>query len=218
MLTYTEENYLKSIYHLEISSEKSETSTNHIADHLAIKPATVTSMLKKLKEKKLIAYERYGKVSLSKSGKKIALQIVRKHRLWEVFLVNKLEFTWDEVHEVAEQLEHIQSSKLIEKLDFFLDYPGFDPHGDPIPDTRGVVHEVSRMTLAEAQVGKTYKVVAVKDTSSDFLQYLMQLHITLSTRIKVISKIEFDRSLLILVDNKKEISVSQKFSQQIIIA
>jgi DtxR family Mn-dependent transcriptional regulator len=218
MLTFTEENYLKAIYHLEVSSETKETSTNTIAEHLTIKPATVTAMLKKLNEKKYISYQKYGKVSLSESGKNIALQVIRKHRLWEVFLVDKLDFTWDEVHEIAEQLEHIQSSKLIDKLDRFLKYPAFDPHGDPIPDTAGVIHEQTRLTLAQAETGKIYKVLAVNDTSSAFLQYLMQLQITLSTKLKVLSRLEFDQSMIILINNKREIIISEKFSQNIIIA
>jgi DtxR family Mn-dependent transcriptional regulator len=218
MLTFTEENYLKTIYHLEVSSEKKETSTNIIAEQLAIKPATVTSMLKKLSDKKYISYQKYGKVSLTKTGKDIALQIVRKHRLWEYFLVDKLDFTWDEVHEIAEQLEHIQSSKLIDRLDQFLNFPQVDPHGDPIPNTKGVINKQIRTTLSEAEIGKTYSVVAVKDSSADFLQYLMKLQITLSTRIVVISKIEFDNSLAILINGKKEMIVSEKISQSILIA
>ena len=218
MLTFTEENYLKSIYHLVVSSEKKETSTNIIADHLVIKPATVTAMLKKLNDKKYISYQKYGKVSLTNTGKNIALQIVRKHRLWEFFLVDKLDFTWDEVHEIAEQLEHIQSSKLIDRLDQFLNFPQVDPHGDPIPNTKGVINKQIRATLSEAKLGKTYKVIAVKDTSSDFLQYLMQLQITLSTKITVLSKIEFDNSLAILINGKKELVVSEKVSQSILIA
>lgn len=216
ILSNTEENYLKSIYHLGNSSLHEQTSTNSIAESLLIKPATVTSMLKKLREKKLISYERYGKVSLTQKGNELALQIVRKHRLWEVFLVEKLNFKWNEVHEVAEQLEHIQSEKLINKLDAFLEFPTHDPHGDPIPDTQGKVVSISKTTLAEATMGATYKVVAVKDSSSDFLHYLMQLHITLSTTIKVIRKIEFDHSMQIVV-NKKELNVSEKFASNIII-
>ncbi len=218
MLTFTEENYLKAIYHLEISSETRETSTNTIAEHLGIKPATVTAMLKKLNDKEFISYQKYGKVSLSAAGRNIALQIVRKHRLWEVFLVEKLDFTWDEVHEIAEQLEHIQSPKLIDQLDKFLKYPAFDPHGDPIPDTAGQVHEQTRLTLAHAEIGKVYKVIAVNDTSAVFLQYLMQLHITLSTKLKVLSRLEFDQSMIILINHKKEIIISEKLSQNILIA
>lgn len=216
LLSYTEENYLKSIYHLGEGSLHEQTSTNSIAEYMLIKPATVTSMLKRLRAKQLISYERYGKVSLTKIGNERALQVIRKHRLWEVFLVEKLNFRWDEVHEVAEQLEHIQSDKLIDKLDTFLKFPTHDPHGDPIPDTKGKVSSISKRTLADAEVGRTFMVAAVKDSSSEFLQYLMQLHITLSTPIKVIKKIEFDNSIQIVV-NKKEITVSEKFAQHILI-
>jgi len=138
VLSYTEENYLKGIFKLTIEvDDKSEAGTNEIANHLGIKPASANDMLKKLKDKKLIQYERYGKSSLTKEGKKLAIEIVRKHRLWESFLFEKLAFNWDEVHEVAEQLEHIQSKKLIDKLDQFLNYPSTDPHGDPIPNAKG---------------------------------------------------------------------------------
>jgi DtxR family Mn-dependent transcriptional regulator len=174
--------------------------------------------LKKLRDKKIISYERYGKVSLTKKGKDQALSIVRKHRLWEVFLVEKLNFTWDEIHEIAEQLEHIHSVKLINQLDAFLNYPEFDPHGDPIPNMNGELKSISKLTLAEAVIGKEYKVVAVSDSSSDFLQYLMQLQITLSTSLKVLNRYEFDNSLHILINGKKEITVSSKFSQHLIIS
>lgn len=137
-LSYTEENYLKGLFKLTIElGDKEEAGTNEIAAHLGVKPASVNDMLKKLKDKKLIQYERYGKSSLTKEGKKRAIEIVRKHRLWETFLHEKLAFNWDEVHEVAEQLEHIQSKKLIDKLDQFLEYPSIDPHGDPIPNAKG---------------------------------------------------------------------------------
>jgi DtxR family Mn-dependent transcriptional regulator len=217
-LSNTEENYLKSIYHLGDKNNSNETSTNAIADWMMIKPATVTSMLKKLREKEIINYEKYGKVSLTQQGKDLALQIVRKHRLWEVFLVEKMNFTWDEVHEIAEQLEHIQSVKLINELDAFLKFPEFDPHGDPIPNVNGEIKHISKTTLAQAQIGKEYDVVAVNDSSSEFLQYLMQLKITLSTKIKIINRFEFDKSNLILVDGKHKITVSEKFSEKLIIS
>lgn len=216
LLTYTEENYLKSIYHLSTKNSLGETSTNGIAEFLTIKPATVTSMLKKLREKDLILYERYGKVTLTQQGNSLALQIIRKHRLWEVFLVDKLQFEWDEVHEVAEQLEHIRSQKLIDKLDDFLNHPSHDPHGDPIPNNDGFLKNVKRISLTEANLGKTYQVIAVNDSSSDLLQYLLQLRITLSTSITVVRKIEFDQSLQIIVHNQ-EINVSEKFAQHIFI-
>lgn len=215
-LSYTEENYLKSIYHLGSETMHVNTSTNSIAEYLTIKPATVTSMLKKLREKKLISYERYGKVSLTKKGNELALKIIRKHRLWEVFLVEKLHFQWDEVHEVAEQLEHIQSEKLTDKLDAFLNFPDYDPHGDPIPDTQGRIKVISNTTLSEAETGKTYTIVAVKDSSSEFLNYLKQLNISLSTSVRVVQTIAFDRSMVISV-HKKEFTVSEKFASNLLI-
>ncbi len=217
MLSYTEENYLKSIFHLGSKNEERSTSTNVIADDLSIKPATVTSMLKKLREKNYIIYERYGKVKLTETGRVQALQIIRKHRLWEVFLVDKLHFSWDEVHEIAEQLEHIQSSKLIDKLDAFLDYPKYDPHGDPIPDIEGRLKPISSLTLSDALVGKSYTVVAVNDSSAEFLKYLMQLKITLSAKLDILERIQYDQSLRIRVNNTHEIMISEKTSMQLII-
>jgi DtxR family transcriptional regulator, Mn-dependent transcriptional regulator len=216
MLSYTEENYIKSIYHLGRQNVLQETSTNSIAEYLTIKPATVTSMLKRLREKKLIDYQRYGKVTLTTEGIRQALQIIRKHRLWEVFLVDKLHFTWDEVHEVAEQLEHIQSEKLITKLDAFLEFPTHDPHGDPIPDTSGMFQVVSQTSLAEAAIGAPCHVVAVKDSSNEFLQYLMQLQITLQTQIKVLQRYDFDRSLQIAI-GQRILTVSEQVAKNILI-
>ncbi len=217
VLSYTEENYIKSIYHLAMESNAEETSTNQIAEDLGIKPATVTSMLKKLRDKNIILYERYGKVKLSARGKSSALLTIRKHRLWEVFLYDKLGFTWDEVHEIAEQLEHIQSVKLIHKLDAFLGYPKVDPHGDPIPNSKGDYTTVKTISLFDANIGTHYLVSSVKDSSSEFLQFLMQLKITLASKIQVIKRMEFDNSFLILVDNKKEIMVSEKFSHNLLL-
>src|SRR5215218_3993071 len=159
MLSSTEENYLKALLHLTLISDKEEAGTNEIAAYLGVKPATANDMFKRLKEKKLIRYEKYGKVSLVEKGRMLATDVLRKHRLWETFLYEKLEFTWDEVHEVAEQLEHIQSDKLIEKLDKFLNYPQFDPHGDVIPNAKGEMRTSFRKTLAEIEPGKTCKMV-----------------------------------------------------------
>jgi DtxR family Mn-dependent transcriptional regulator len=138
MLSFTEENYLKALWHLTMGNTlKDEAGTNELAAYLNVKPATSNDMLKKLKAKKLVDYKKYGKSSLTHKGKKLAIEIVRKHRLWETFLYEKLDFTWDEVHEVAEQLEHIKSQKLVDKLDKFLNYPALDPHGDVIPNAKG---------------------------------------------------------------------------------
>ncbi|RTL47305.1 MAG: metal-dependent transcriptional regulator [Hydrotalea sp. AMD] len=215
MLSQTEENYLKALFHITSeSSDKSEAGTNELAAMLNVKPATANDMLKKLKEKKLINYEKYGKISLTASGKKQAIEIVRKHRLWETFLYEKFEFTWDEVHEVAEQLEHIHSPKLIEKLDKFLDYPEFDPHGDAIPNAKGELKFQVRKNLSQVAVGKTCKLIAVKDNTASFLQYVVKVGLGLSSKIKVVSRQEFDGTMEIEVNGKKS-SVSQKFAENL---
>ncbi len=216
MLSYTEENYLKALLKITFESGTNEAGTNELATHLAVKPATVNDMLKKLKEKTLVDYEKYGKIRLTDTGKKIGLEIVRKHRLWETFLYEKLEFSWDEVHEVAEQLEHIQSPKLIEKLDKFLNFPEFDPHGDPIPNTDGELKVQFKRTLSEIEIGGSCKMVAVKDNSSPFLQYVVNVGLSLHKKIKVLSKQEYDAITVIEVNGIKS-SVSQKFTDNIFV-
>jgi DtxR family Mn-dependent transcriptional regulator len=215
MLSYTEENYLKALFHLTTESiEKCKAGTNELAVHLNVKPASVNDMLKKLKEKKLISYEKYGKISLTAEGKRKAIDIIRKHRLWETFLYEKLEFSWDEIHEIAEQLEHIQSQKLIDKLDKFLDYPEFDPHGDAIPNAKGELNIQPRKTLSEIPAGKTCKLIAVKDNSATFLQYVVKVGLGISSKIKVLSRQDYDAIMEIEVNGKKS-SVSQKFADNI---
>lgn len=217
MLSFTEENYLKALFLLTLEDgDKKEAGTNEMALQLGLKPATVNDMLKKLKEKKLIHYERYGKSSLTKEGKKLAVGIVRKHRLWETFLFEKLGFSWDEVHEVAEQLEHIQSKKLIDKLDEYLNYPAIDPHGDSIPNAKGEILTLSKKTLLEEEVGHQCKVVGVKDNSPTFLQYADRIGISLNQLIKVKAKQAYDDLIEIEVNGKKS-SISPKFAENIII-
>lgn len=216
MLTATEENYLKALLHLTLISDKDEAGTNEIAAYLGVKPATANDMLKRLKGKKLIKYEKYGKVSLAEKGRMLAMEVLRKHRLWETFLYEKLEFTWDEVHEVAEQLEHIQSSKLVEKLDKFLEYPQFDPHGDVIPNAKGEMRASFKKTLAEVETGKTCKMVAVKDNTATFLQYVVKVGLGINNKIKVINKQPYDAMMEIEVNNKRS-HVSQKFAENILI-
>jgi len=198
-MTYSEENYLKIIYHLSVVS-KTEISTNAIAQEIQTKASSVTDMLKKLAEKELVSYQKYQGVSLTERGFFAAKMIVRKHRLWEVFLVEKLDFTWDEVHEIAEELEHIQSDKLINKLDAFLDFPSKDPHGDPIPDKDGNIAKVEKQLLSELEINKTGICVGVKDSSTGFLQYLDKQKIALGSKIKVIEKESFDNSLTIEIN------------------
>lgn len=217
MLSFTEENYLKALLHLTLEVEhKNEVGTNDLASYLGVKPASATDMLRKLKEKRLISYEKYGKISLSADGRKQAVEVLRKHRLWETFLYEKLDFSWDEVHEVAEQLEHIQSTKLVDKLDKFLGHPEYDPHGDAIPDAKGNLKPSYKKTLSEAAEGSGCRIVAVKDNSSTFLQYASKLNLGIDTEIKVLSRQAYDGSMEIEVNNTKTI-VSQKFAENILI-
>lgn len=218
MLSYTEENYLKALLKLSFQNEaKPEAGTNEMAAHLGVKPATATDMLKKLKEKELVNYKKYGKILLTDSGKQQAIAILRKHRLWETFLYEKLDFSWDEVHEVAEQLEHIQSNKLVDKLEEFLGFPEFDPHGDPIPKANGDMPKVEKILLSEVKEGGVCWVVAVKDTSTVFLQYLEKLEITIGTPIKVLERIDFDGSMSIQVSEQEARNVSMKFAESLFI-
>ncbi len=216
MLSFTEENYLKALLKITIDNSVVEVGTNELASQLDVKPATVTDMLKKLKEKKLINYQKYGKIGLNDAGKKIALEILRKHRLWETFLYQKLDFNWDEVHEIAEQLEHIKSAKLINKLDAFLDFPQFDPHGDPIPTEQGELKVTYKKTLAEVVVGDTCKLAAVKDNSAAFLQYVVKVGLGISSLVKVVGRQEFDAMMEIEVDGGTH-HVSEKFAENIFV-
>lgn len=209
-MTFSEENYLKAIYHLHVNFDD-EISTNAIAEKMDTKASSVTDMLKKLAEKGLVNYIKYQGVSLTNEGKLYAKMIVRKHRLWEVFLVDKLEFSWDEVHDVAEQLEHIKSEKLINKLDDFLGNPKEDPHGDPIPDANGMIIKVDKKLLSEIEIGQKVICVGVKDTSSEFLQYLDKQKIALGSAIEIISKEDFDASLQLSVD-QRALTVSNKIA------
>jgi DtxR family Mn-dependent transcriptional regulator len=218
MLTFTEENYLKTIL---LQSENGdgirEVGTNELAMALEVKPATVNHMLKRLKEKKLILNEKYGKIRLTRTGRTVAVTVVRKHRLWETFLFETLRFSWDEVHEVAEQLEHIQSEKLISRLDEFLNFPRVDPHGDPIPLPDGKIPRVTARHLSLLEPGKSGVVVGVRDTSSAFLQYLEHLSIRIGSRIKVLRRMEFDGSLEIRVGRQASIVVSGKFATSVLV-
>ncbi|HRI33337.1 MAG TPA: metal-dependent transcriptional regulator [Saprospiraceae bacterium] len=217
MLSFTEENYLKSIFLISTDENAvSEVGTNNLASFLNLKPATVNDMLKKLKDKKMIHYEKYGKITLSAIGKKYAIEVLRKQRLWETFLYEKLDFTWDEVQEVSEQLEHIKSHKLINKLDEFLNFPEFDPHGEVIPNAKGEMRTLFKKRLSEVEIGHYCKMIAVKDTSAPFLQYVVKLGLGISSSIKVIDKNNYDHLIEIEVNGKRS-SVSQKFAENIFI-
>ncbi len=214
-MTLSEENYLKTIYHL-ISISNAEVSTNAIAEMIETKASSVTDMLKKLAEKDLVNYVKYQGVSLTEKGKLAAKMIVRKHRLWEVFLVEKLDFSWDEVHDIAEQLEHIKSEKLINKLDDFLGNPTKDPHGDPIPDANGNIVIIEKMLLSELTQNQVGICVGVKDSSADFLKYLDKNEIALGSKIEILTKEDFDLSLKIKVA-QREITISNKIATNLFV-
>jgi DtxR family transcriptional regulator, Mn-dependent transcriptional regulator len=216
-LTYTEENYLKAIYFLS-EGKAAEVSTNAIAERLQTKASSVTDMIRKLAEKKLVMYEKYQGVTLTREGKKIAIGTIRKHRLWEVFLVEKLQFGWDEVHEVAEQLEHIQSAKLIDSLDDFLGFPDVDPHGDPIPDRNGkFAKREESFELAVADQGDKLIITGVNDTSSSFLVFLQQQGLILGASMKVIEIFPFDRSVVVELKDKKRLTLSNMVTRNILV-
>lgn len=215
MISLSEENYLKSVYHLE-ENHPDGVSTNAIAEQLDSKASSVTDMLKKLSEKKLVVYKKYKGARLTESGRVAALEVIRKHRLWEVFLVDKLNFTWDEVHEVAEQLEHIKSKKLTQELDKFLDFPKRDPHGDPIPDAEGNLKVAQKTLLSKLNVKDSGTLIGVKDTSSEFLKYLDKNGLILGEKIEVLDKENFDNSMLIKLKDK-DLRVSLMVSSNIYI-
>ncbi len=214
-MTFSEENYLKTIYHLTTVLDI-EVSTNAIAEKMETKASSVTDMLRKLAEKNLVNYKKYQGVSLTESGKLTAKMIVRKHRLWEVFLVEKLDFSWDEVHDVAEQLEHIKSEQLINKLDNFLGNPTEDPHGDPIPDAQGKIVKTDKQLLSDLGVNQTGICVGVKDSSSEFLKYLDKHEIALGSKIEIVSKETFDSSTKIRV-NTNELTISHKIATNLFV-
>jgi DtxR family transcriptional regulator, Mn-dependent transcriptional regulator len=215
MLSYAEENYLKSIYHLAESGK--EVLTNAIAEAMNTKAASVTDMLKKLSAKKLVAYEKYHGVQLTPEGKSEALMVVRKHRLWETFLVSKLGFAWHEVHDVAEQLEHIDSSLLIEKLDEFLGFPAADPHGHPIPDQHGKLQELRQPSLNESALHTPCRVHAIRHDSPAFLQYLSKIGVYLGANVVVTDRVPFDGSLEIQIDSQKKIFISREAAENILV-
>ncbi len=216
MLSLAEENYLKTIYHLS-NAGGSPVSTNAIAESLQTKPASVSDMIRKLNKKDVVVYEKYRGVNISEEGKKQALMIIRKHRLWEVFLVEKLRFNWDEVHEVAEQLEHIRSPLLISRLDEFLGFPQYDPHGDPIPDEHGVVQSKPRGPLSKLEPDHSGTLVSVKDSSDLFLQYLDKVGISIGCQIKVLDKFPYDGSLEIQINGRNQITVSREVSENLMV-
>jgi DtxR family Mn-dependent transcriptional regulator len=216
MFSLSEENYLKAIFHLERKSN-AEVSTNSLAEEMETKASSVTDMLKKMADKDLVIYKKYQGVRLSNLGKKTAIEIIRKHRLWEVFLVEKLNFSWDEVHDVAEQLEHIKSKKLIAELDQFLGCPKLDPHGDPIPDENGNFSIMKKTILKDVEKGELGVFIGVKNSSTEFLQYLDKNKIALGEKIKVIEKEAFDGSMQIQLENNELVNISKQVTENLYI-
>lgn len=215
-ISQTEENYLKAIF--KITELEDSASTNAISKKINISAASVTDMLKRLAKKDLINYKKHKGVTLTTDGDQIARQLIRKHRLWEVFLLEKLDFAWDEVHAMAEQLEHIHSPELVERLDKFLGYPKFDPHGDPIPDADGNFAERQQTPLYKMRAGETGVIVGVNEHSASFLQYLDKMKLVLGTSLAVLEYFEYDESLRVEINNTTELLLSKKVTQNLFVS
>ncbi len=216
MQSFTEENYLKTIYYLAARQE-GEVSTNALAEMTATKAASVTDMLRKLADKQLIHYKKYQGVRLTDEGERLALQVIRRHRLWEVFLVEKLGFGWDAVHEIAEELEHVRSAELVARLDSFLEYPQFDPHGDPIPTSGGQMPAMGFRKLADVTAGECVQLRAVLEHSTEFLQHLDHSNLTLGCAVTVSEINSFDKSVLVQVETGRTVFVSYEVAKNLLV-
>ena len=212
----SKENYIKAVFHLQ--QEQQAVTTNALADALQTKPASVTDMLKKLKTEKLLQYEKYRGVKLTAEGKKVAVQIIRKHRLWEFFLVQKLQFGWEEVHDIAEELEHISSKKLIDRLDAFLDFPQSDPHGDPIPDASGKMPALRQSAVCDMPLNSTGIVNGIGDQSAEMLELLKHKNIQLGTRLEIKRKFEVDGSVEIKIRSQQPVNISQHVAKKLLVS
>jgi DtxR family Mn-dependent transcriptional regulator len=210
----SEENYIKAIFHLQ---KDGTVTTNELSAELQTRPASVTDMMKKLKTKKLVHYKAYHGFRLTAEGTRVALLIIRRHRLWEFFLAEKLKFNWDEVHEVADDLEHVSSKKLIDKLDEFLDFPRFDPHGDPIPDSNGKIENTKQVCLTDVPINKPSIVGHVSDQSSEMLELLGHKKIGIGTRLEVKKKFSFDQSMEIKVRQQPPTHISWDLAKNIFV-
>ena len=215
-LTKSEEDYLKAIFQLLNDNEYDKVGNNLLADYLNVSPASTNNMIKKLKSKGYVLSQKYGKLDLTEHGKLIAVRLIRKHRLWETFLYNYLNFSWDEVHEVAEQLEHIKSHKLIDELDRFMKFPKKDPHGESIPSAEGEYILTPKLTLSSLTEGQFCQLVAVNDGSVNFLRYVSNIGLVLSSEIEILEIREFDNSMRICFDNKEE-TITKKFADNVFV-
>ncbi len=210
----SKENHLKAIFHLQ---QQGVVTTNALAEALQTRAASVTDMLKKLKDQKLLNYERYKGFKLNNEGKKAAIQVIRKHRLWEYFLVKKLQFGWDEVHEIAEEMEHISSKKLVERLDAFLGFPQTDPHGDPIPDSSGKIRMDKQLSLSEQPLNKTVEVSGIARQTTEMLELLQYNHIRLGTRLEIRKRFPFDESVEVRIRNRPPVTISAQVAKNILV-
>ena len=209
----TEENYLKAVYYLQV--QQGNVSTNALAAWLQSKPASITDMMKKLSKKKLLNYKPYYGFSLTAEGKKAALSVIRRHRLWEFFLAKKLNFGWDEVHGIAEELEHVSSKKLIDKLDAYLGYPAFDPHGDPIPDKKGKMHKTNKIPLTHLKLNTKAKVISISNPNRELLELLKEKKLSIGTIVEIKKQFEFDNSLQVMIASSKTETITQKLASLI---
>ncbi|MBL7783513.1 MAG: metal-dependent transcriptional regulator [Saprospiraceae bacterium] len=215
-ITTAEENYLKAIFKIAEKEDKA-VLTNSIAAAMNTAAASVTDMLKRLAEKHLIKYEKYRGVELTEEGNRLATILIRKHRLWEVFLVEKLGFAWDEVHDLAEQLEHVQGEALIDRLDNFLGHPRFDPHGDPIPDAQGRWTFRQQVRVSLLQPGEKGILTGVDDHATPFLQYLDQIGVALGIELLLLHRTEYDQSVQVRISGKTEVTLSEKVAQNLFV-
>lgn len=215
MQTLTEENYLKSIFLL--TNPENEVSVNQLSQQLSIKKPTVTSMMKKLSQKGLIKYESYKPIRLTEKGRRVAMEVIRRHRLTEMFLVEKMGFGWEMVHDIAEQIEHVDAPELFNKMDEMLGYPVVDPHGSPIPDRNGRLKSLNYLHVSDCKVGDTLKIAAVIHTSNEFLSYLNKYNLRMKVIFKIISKENFDHSMRIRLKSKEEISISKEVAERILV-
>jgi len=211
----SEENYIKAIFHLQNGQDV--VTTTALAEKLKTKPASVTDMMKKLKAKKLLHYQPYQGFRLTQEGKRVALNIVRRHRLWEYFLAEKLKFSWDEVHEIAEDLEHVSSKKLIDKLDEFLDFPEFDPHGDPIPDSSGKMKSDRQLSLTDLPLHKSAEVCRVMNQSEEMMEALNHNHIRMGTKLEVKRRFGFDNSIEIKLRSQPAFTITEQLAKNILV-
>ena len=215
-LTKSEEDYLKALFHLLVEGKSEKVGNNQLAEYLKVSPASTNNMIKKLKTKQYVISEKYGKLDLTKEGERIAVRLIRKHRLWETFLYNYLNFTWDEVHDVAEQLEHIKSQKLIDELERFMGFPEKDPHGEMIPNADGEYSVFPKITLSSMSQGDVCKLIAVDDGSVPFLKYVSEIGLVLSSEIKILEIREFDKSIRIQFGETIE-TITRKFADNVFV-